>query len=89
MFLLSDHEMPDPVELETALAAACPIAERMIAAGEISLKNKEERGVFSDSALFCKEICMTCTALRNQEETCRNAHETLLAHPDPCQGGFS
>jgi hypothetical protein len=81
MFLLSDHEMPDPVELETALSAACPIAERMIAAGEISLKNKEERGVFSDSALFCKEISMTCTALRNQEVVCRNAHETILALP--------
>lgn len=81
MFLLSDHEMPDPVELECALMAACPIAERMISAGEISLKNKEERGVFSDITLFCKEMRITCTELHNQEVTCRDAQEALLALP--------
>jgi recombinational DNA repair ATPase RecF len=39
-----------------ALAAACPIAVKMIDRGEISLKNKEERALFSDPAGFMKEL---------------------------------
>lgn len=81
MILLSDHELPDPAELETALAAACPIADRMIALGEISLKNKEERAVFSDTVRFCQDMGVTCSGLRKQEEAYRNAQEALLAHP--------
>ena len=52
MELLSDHNIPDSRDLASALSAACPIAERMIAAGEITLKNKEERAIFSDTKQF-------------------------------------
>jgi hypothetical protein len=81
MHILSDHELPDPDELQTALAAACPVAERMIALGEIALKNKEERAVFSDPGSFCSEMCRTCAELRTHEVAHRDAQETLLAHP--------
>ena len=66
--LLSDHIVPDPDELDSALAMACPIAERMIGAGEITLKNKEERGIFSDTAQFRREIRTTCTEVKNAGE---------------------
>ncbi len=39
MELLSDHAVPNTRDLAKALAAACPVAERMIAADEIVLKN--------------------------------------------------
>jgi len=46
MELLSDHMVPDTGDLASALATACPVAERMIVAEEITLKNKEERAIF-------------------------------------------
>lgn len=81
MALLSDHELPDNTELESALAAACPVVERMIGAGEIALKNKEERAVFSDTARFCSDMGRTCTDLRTQDGACRKAQEALQVHP--------
>jgi len=56
MALLSSHAVPDTPDLVQALAAACPIAVKMIDRGEISLKNKEERALFSDPAGFMKEL---------------------------------
>jgi hypothetical protein len=81
MELLSDHAVPDTRDLAAALAAACPVAERMIAAEEITLKNKEERAIFSDTKQFITDICASCTDLRSQEETCRIAQEKLASHP--------
>ncbi|OPX63677.1 MULTISPECIES: hypothetical protein [unclassified Methanoregula] len=81
MEILSDHNVPDPKALTSALSAACPIAERMIAAGEISLKNKEERGIFSDTQQFIADICAGCTDLGLHEEACRIADEKLASHP--------
>jgi hypothetical protein len=81
MFLLSDHELPDADDLEKALVAACPITERMIGAGEITVKNKEERAVFSDSGSFCQEMKRSCIVLHSQEKTCREVQEMLLSHP--------
>jgi hypothetical protein len=81
MFLLSDHELPDTTELGAALAAACPITGRMIDAGEIALKNKEERAIFSDTTHFCSEVCNTCKRLLAEEEVCRIAREELDVHP--------
>jgi hypothetical protein len=79
--LLSDHTVPDPEELDSALELACPIAERMIAGEEITLKNKEERGIFSDTTQFRREICTTCAAVRMQETECRTIREKLSSHP--------
>ena len=81
MELLSDHKVPDTGDLAAALAAACPVAERMIASGEITLKNKEERAVFSDTKQFSTDICASCTDLGFQEESCRIAEEKLISHP--------
>jgi hypothetical protein len=79
--LLSNHTIPDAKELETALTSAFPIAERMIASGEIVLKNKEERAVFSKTGQFCTEMCKACTDVRTQELACRNVQEALVSHP--------
>ncbi|MDD1697527.1 MAG: hypothetical protein LUQ36_04115 [Methanoregula sp.] len=79
--LLSDHTVPDPDELDPALALACPVAERMITAGEIILKNKEERGIFSDTTQFRLEMNSICTAVRTQETECRAIQESLSSHP--------
>jgi hypothetical protein len=79
--ILSDNTIPDPDDLASALSKACPIAERMIGAGEILLKNKEERGIFSDTARFCTEMSTACTDVRNQETECRNIQDSLSSHP--------
>jgi len=79
--LLSDHTVPDIKDLESALTNACPIAQRMIAAGDIVLKNKEERLVFSDTGRFCTEMCSTGTEIRTQELACRDLREAIVSHP--------
>jgi hypothetical protein len=79
--LLSDHTVPDIKDLESALTNACPIAQRMIAAGDIVLKNKEERAVFSNTGRFCTEMCSTGTEIRTQELACRDLREAIVSHP--------
>jgi hypothetical protein len=79
--LLSDHTVPEPDELASALTMACPIAERMIGNGEIILKNKEERGIFSETGQFCTEMRTACTDVKNQETECRNIQDALSSHP--------
>jgi hypothetical protein len=79
--LLSDHTVPDPDDLASALTLACPLAERMIGADNIILKNKEERGIFSDTGQFCTEMRTACTDVRNQETECRNIQDSLSSHP--------
>jgi len=79
--LLSNHTIPDTNELESALSKACSIAQRMIAAGDIILKNKEERAVFFETGRLCTEMCTTCTDIRTQELACRNVQEALDSHP--------
>jgi len=79
--LLSDHTVPDTEELESALFMACPIAQRMITAGEIVLKNKEERAVFAETEQFCSEICTTCADIRTHELACNTLQDALASHP--------
>jgi hypothetical protein len=81
MDLLSDHRVPDTRDLAAALAVACPVTERMIAAEEITLKNKDEHAIFSDTKQFSNDICASCTDLGLQEEACRIAQEKLTLHP--------
>ena len=81
MDMLSDHEIPDSGRLDEMLAASCPVAERMIAAGEVILKNKEERAVFSDTAAFRTSICAAGSELRALEERCLAAEKTLATNP--------
>ena len=79
--ILSDHNLPDPSGISPALAAACPVAQRMIEAGEIPLKNREEREVFSDPIRFCATMSELCSELARCDETCRNAETVLSTHP--------
>jgi hypothetical protein len=81
MELLSYHAVQDTSDLASALAAAGPVAERMIAAEEIILKNKEERAIFSDTKQFSADICASCNGLELREDACRNAKEKLSSHP--------
>lgn len=81
MELLSDHDIPDREQLDAALTAACPVTERMISSGEVLLKNKEERALFSDTAGFRGDICTAGSVLKDLEENCRKAEAALSTHP--------
>lgn len=80
MEILSSHDIPAPDLLDTRLAAACPVIVQMIDSGQIALKNKEERTLFSDIPRFRSEIGAACTALCSLEERCRQAESALAAH---------
>ena len=79
--LLSDHTVPEIKDLESALNSAFPIVQKMIAAGNIELKNKEERAVFSDTGRFCTEMCSIGTEIRAQELACSNLRKAIESHP--------
>nr|WP_320161352.1 hypothetical protein [uncultured Methanoregula sp.] len=81
MDLLSDHAIPDQEDLAEALKHACPVAGRMIESGEISLKNKEERAVFSDTARFCSDMCAAGSEVNMHEQAYVAAEENLAGHP--------
>jgi hypothetical protein len=79
--LLSDHTVPEIKDLESALNTAFPIVQKMIGAGNIELKNKEERAVFSDTGRFCTEMCSIGTEIRAQELACSNLRKAIESHP--------
>ncbi|MDD1685072.1 MAG: hypothetical protein LUQ19_04180 [Methanoregula sp.] len=79
--LLSDHEIPEVNKLRESLGASCPVAKRMIDAGEILLKNKEERAVFSSTLSFGDDICAGCAVLKEKEHACHTLQENLALHP--------
>ena len=79
--LLSDHTAPDTKDLASALTIAFPVTQRMIDAGEIVLKNKEERAIFSDTGRFCTEMCAICTDIITQELACKSVQDSLSSYP--------
>ena len=79
--LLSDHTPPDKNDLSSALTIACPIVQRMVADGEIALKNKEERAIFSDTGRFCTDMFTLCMDIRTQELACKSVQDSLLSDP--------
>ncbi len=81
MDILSDHEVADAETVARALDMACPLVQKMIDEGDIVLKNKEERTVFSDTGKFSGEVSGLCTRYRELEKQCREAEEGLLSHP--------
>ena len=84
--ILSHHVLPDPLTMSTALAAACPVAQKMIAAGDIPLKNREEREAFSDTNVFCTTMSELCADLAACDEACTDAEKTLSTHPTVVRG---
>jgi len=79
--LLSDHTVPEIKDLESALNTAFPIVQKMIAAGNIELKNKEERAVFSDTGRFCTEMCSIGNEIKAQELVCSNLKKLIETNP--------
>jgi hypothetical protein len=79
--LLSDHTAPDSKDLASALTISFPVAQRMIEAGEIVLKNKEERAIFSDTGKFCTELCAICSNIMIQELAGKNVQDSLSSNP--------
>jgi hypothetical protein len=81
MDILSSHDIPDADQLSAILSGACPIAEKMVTAGDIILKNKEERAIFSDIPQFCITMRSTCQELAKREEEYRKTEEALATDP--------
>jgi len=79
--LLSDHTVPEIKDLESALNTAFPIVQKMIAAGNIELKNKEERAVFLNTGRFCTEMCSIGTEIRAQELACSDVRKAIESNP--------
>lgn len=79
--LLSDHTAPDTKELASALITAFPVAQRMIDSGDIILKNKEERAIFSDTAQFSNDIFSLCKDIMILEMAWKSHQEELASHP--------
>lgn len=79
--LLSDHAMPDTQELALALGAAFSVTKRMIDAGEIVLKNREERSLFSSESSFSGGIVSLCTRCTEQTSAFSVAEQELSSHP--------
>jgi hypothetical protein len=87
MDLLSDHAVPDTSDLARVLAAACPVAVQMIDRGEISLKNKEERALFSDPEGFIREIGSLSERYARQTTQYDATERSLRSHPVIARSG--
>ena len=78
---VSGHSIPDCTDLATAISASFPIALRMIESGEIVLKNKEERTIFSGTSSFIADISKVCSDVREFDEKFHAQEATLGRHP--------
>jgi len=83
MEILSHHDVATAGDVTGALDAACPVVQKMIAEGDIILKNREERIVFSDTAAFTREVGSLCTRHSAVAGQCREEEERLVSHPVP------
>ena len=83
MEILSHHDVATAGDITGALDAACPVVQKMIADGDILLKNREERTVFSDTAAFTGEVGGLCTRYCAVAGQCREEEERLVSHPVP------
>lgn len=81
MAILSDHTVPNSLDLVQALTAVIPIAKRMIDTGDIHIKNKEERELFAEPDRFINEITSTCTAFSDQTRQYDTAELAFRSHP--------
>ncbi len=81
MDLLSHHEVATAESIAKALDAACPVVQKMIDDGDIILKNKDERAVFSDTAAFSGEVSGLCTQYSGVANRCREEEESIHSHP--------
>ena len=81
MDILSDHKVADSQIIMPVLAAACPVVLSMTEAGELALKNKDERSVFADTEKFCSHIIELSAHYRELSAECQTAEQALASHP--------
>ncbi|OPY36092.1 MAG: hypothetical protein A4E35_02134 [Methanoregula sp. PtaU1.Bin051] len=81
MHLLSDHTVPDQAGLAGVLDAAYTPVRRMIDAGEIALKNKEERALFSTKDEFSCGIEARSAQYARQAAQYIAAEQAFSSHP--------
>lgn len=81
MDILSDHTVPDAAYLAQTLTAACTITVTMIQSGDVSLKNKEERTLFSDTGEFISEIRQLSEKYTDLAKMCDEAEHSFRSHP--------
>jgi CRISPR/Cas system CMR-associated protein Cmr5 small subunit len=79
--VLSDHEIADGQKIMSTLAVACPLAQAMVEAGELPLKNKDERAMFADMDKFCSEITVLSARYRDLSAECQTVEQSLASHP--------
>ena len=61
MELLSNDDVAQSSDITASLEKSCPIAQKMIDAGEIAVKNKEERAIFANTDQFCAKLATAST----------------------------
>lgn len=81
MDLLSDHEVAQSTEITASLEASCPIAQKMIDAGEIAVKNKEERAIFANTTQFCATLATASKRYHELCQECREQEQALASNP--------
>ena len=67
MDLLSDHEVASAETVHAVWIRRVLVVQKMIDEGDIILKNKEERAVFSDTGKFSGEVIGMLTLYRESE----------------------
>ncbi|ABS56247.1 hypothetical protein Mboo_1730 [Methanoregula boonei 6A8] len=83
MEILSHHDVATAREVTGALEAACPVVQKMVDDGEIILKNRDERTVFSDTAAFSREVGDLCTRHCAVTGQFKEEEDLLASHPIP------
>lgn len=81
MTILSDHTVPGAEGIPAALAAAFVPAKRMIDAGEVILKNREERSLFASEQEFIGEISLLSARYAEQSARFAAAEKAFRSHP--------
>jgi myosin heavy subunit len=81
MDVLSDHEVADAATLVSVITASCPVTGKMISDGDLLLKNKDERMVFSDTNQFCQELGDLCTKYHEVAALCQKTETKIASHP--------
>ncbi len=81
ILILSDHDIPQAGVIGQVLDAAFVPVERMIATGDVSLRNPDERTLFASGEAFSRGICNPCTQLGNLAASIGSAEAAFAAQP--------
>ena len=81
MELLSNDNVAQSFEITASLEKSCPIAQKMIDAGEIAVKNKEERAIFTNTDQFCTKLATASTKYHELYSECQELACALASNP--------